>query len=188
MDIIKTFKDCNALLEGHFILSSGLHSNKYLQCAKVLQYPDIASIIGEEIAENFATTQVDLIVGPAMGGVIIAQEVGRALSVRTIFSERENGEMTLRRGFEVQPGEKAIVVEDVITTGGSAKEVVEMLKSRGVEVIGVASIIDRSGGAADFDVPFFSLAKIDVETYKPEECPMCASGDKAIKPGSRGLK
>ena len=188
MEIIKVFKECNALLEGHFILSSGLHSNKYLQCAKVLQYPDIASIIGEEIAENFATTQVDLIVGPAMGGVIIAQEVGRALSTRTIFSERENGKMTFRRGFEVKPGEKAIVVEDVITTGGSAKEVVEMLKSRGVEVIAVASIIDRSNGTADFDVPFHSLAKVEVETYKPEECPMCKEGDEAVKPGSRGLK
>ncbi len=188
MDIIKVFKECNALLEGHFILSSGLHSNKYLQCAKVLQYPDIASIIGEEIAENFATTQVDIIVGPAMGGVIIAQEVGRALSTRTIFSERENGEMTFRRGFEVKPGEKAIVVEDVITTGGSAKEVAEMLKSRGVEVIAVASIIDCSNGTADFGVPFHSLAKVEVETYKPEECPMCKSGDEAVKPGSRGLK
>ena len=188
MDIIKTFKDCDALLEGHFILSSGLHSNKYLQCAKVLQYPDIASIIGEEIAEHFATMPLDVIVGPAMGGVIIAQEVGRALSVCTIFSERENGKMTLRRGFEVQPGEKAVVVEDVITTGGSAKEVVEMLKGRGVEVVAVASIIDRSGGAADFGVPFYSLAKIDVETYEPENCPMCKSGDEAIKPGSRGLK
>jgi len=104
MEVIKVFKECNALLEGHFILSSGLHSNKYLQCAKVLQYPDIASIIGEEIAENFSTTQVDLIVGPAMGGVIIAQEVGRALSTRTIFSERESGKMTFRRGFEVKPG------------------------------------------------------------------------------------
>jgi len=153
-----------------------------------LQYPDIASIIGEEIAENFATTQVDVIVGPAMGGVIIAQEVGRALSTRTIFSERENGKMTFRRGFEVKPGEKAIVVEDVITTGGSAKEVAEMLKSRGVEVIAVASIIDRSNGTADFGVPFHSLAKVKVETYKPEECPMCESGDEAVKPGSRGLK
>ncbi len=188
MEIIKVFKECNALLEGHFILSSGLHSNKYLQCAKVLQYPDIASIIGEEIAENFATTQVDLIVGPAMGGIIIAQEVGRALSTRTIFSERENGKMTFRRGFEVKAGEKAIVVEDVITTGGSAKEVVEMLKSHGVEVIAVASIIDRSNGTADFGVPFHSLEKVEVETYKPEECPMCKEGDEAVKPGSRGLR
>ncbi len=188
MEIIKVFKECNALLEGHFILSSGLHSNKYLQCAKVLQYPDIASIIGEEIAENFATTQVDLIVGPAMGGIVIAQEVGRALSTRTIFSERENGKMTFRRGFEVKPGEKAIVVEDVITTGGSAKEVVEMLKSHGVEVIAVASIIDRSNGEADFGIPFHSLTKVEVKTYKPEECPMCKEGDEAVKPGSRGLK
>jgi len=188
MEIIKVFKECNALLEGHFILSSGLHSNKYLQCAKVLQYPDIASIIGEEIAETFATTPVDLIVGPAMGGIIIAQEVGRALSTRTIFSERENGKMTFRRGFEVKPGEQAIVVEDVITTGGSAKEVVDMLTERGVVVIAVASIIDRSGGAADFGIPFHSLAKVEVETHKPEGCPMCKAGDEAVKPGSRGLK
>lgn len=187
MDILKTFTDCGALLEGHFILSSGLHSNRYLQCAKVLQYPDIASMLGEEIAETFSTTPIDLIVGPAMGGVIIAHEVGRALSTRTIFSERDNGKMTLRRGFKVETGEKAIVVEDVITTGGSAKEVVEMLVGKGVDVVAVASIIDRSGGAADFGVPFHPLAKIDVETYKPEECPLCASGSQAEKPGSRDL-
>ncbi len=187
MNIIKTFLDCEALLEGHFLLSSGLHSNKYLQCAKVLQYPEIAGELGKFIADKFADAEIDLIVGPAMGGVIIAQEVGRAMNKRTIFSERENGKMTLRRGFEISEGEKILIVEDVITTGGSAKEVGEMLTACGANVVGYGSIIDRSGGEANFPAPFKALEKVEVETYEPETCPMCSEGTKAIKPGSRGM-
>ncbi len=187
MNLIQTFLDCEALLEGHFLLSSGLHSNRYLQCAKVLQYPEIAGKLGKLIAEKFNDTEIDLVVGPAMGGIVIAQEVGHALNKRTIFSERENGKMTLRRGFEISEGEKILVVEDVITTGGSAKEVGEMLTAGGANVVGFGSIIDRSGGAADFPAPFRSLEKVEVETFEPETCPLCAAGTKAIKPGSREM-
>jgi len=187
MNIIETFLNCEALLEGHFLLSSGLHSNRYLQCAKVLQYPEISGKLGELIAEKFSDTEIDVVVGPAMGGVIIAQEVGRALNKKTIFSERENGKMTLRRGFEITKGEKILIVEDVITTGGSAKEVGEMLAERGANVVGYASIIDRSAGKANFPAPFRALEKVEVETFDPETCPLCSAGTKAIKPGSRGI-
>ena len=188
MDIIKTFIECEALLEGHFILSSGLHSNRYLQCAKVLQYPLLAEQLGALLAEKFRNEAPQVIVGPAMGGIIIAQEVGRALKTRTIFSEREKGLMTLRRGFSIGRGERVLVVEDVITTGGSAKEVAEMLKERGAEVVGLGSIIDRSGGKAEFPAPFRSLAAVAVETYDPADCPMCAEGTVAEKPGSKTIQ
>jgi len=185
MNIIQTFLDCSALLEGHFVLSSGLHSNRYLQCAKVLQYPEIASQLGALLAAKFNDIAIDVVVGPAMGGIVIGQEVGRALNVRTIFTERENGKMTLRRGFEVANGEKILIVEDVITTGGSACEVGEMLAGRGAVISGFGAIIDRSGGAAEFPAIFRTLEKVDVETYSPDICPMCAAGTTAVKPGSR---
>ena len=185
MNIIQTFLDCDALLEGHFVLSSGLHSNRYLQCAKVLQYPEVAGQLGRLLAEKFSDLDIDLVVGPAMGGIVIGQEVGRALNIRTIFTERENGKMTLRRGFEVEKGEKVLIVEDVITTGGSAREVGEMLAERGAVVVGFGAIIDRSGGEADFPVAFRTLENVDVETYSPDVCPMCAAGNPAVKPGSR---
>lgn len=185
MNIIQTFLDCDALLEGHFVLSSGLHSNRYLQCAKVLQYPRIAAQLGELLAAQFNQAGIDVVVGPAMGGIIIAQEVGRALDTRTVFTERESGKMTLRRGFEVNKGENVLIVEDVITTGGSACEVAEMLSGRGVEVVGFGAIIDRSGGNAEFPAPFKALETIEVATYQPDSCPMCTEGTPAVKPGSR---
>jgi orotate phosphoribosyltransferase len=185
MNITQTFLDCDALLEGHFVLSSGLHSDKYLQCAKVLQYPKIAAQLGELLAAQFNRDEIDVVVGPAMGGIIIAQEVGRALDTRTIFTERESGKMTLRRGFEIEKGEKVLIVEDVITTGGSACEVAEMLRDRGAEIIGFGAIIDRSGGSTEFPAPFKALEKVEVATYQPDACPMCAEGTPAVKPGSR---
>jgi orotate phosphoribosyltransferase len=185
MNIIQTFIDCDALLEGHFVLSSGLHSNRYLQCAKVLQYPRIAAQLGELLAAEFEQSGADVVVGPAMGGIIIAQEVGRALDTRTIFTERERGRMTLRRGFEVEKGEKVLIVEDVITTGGSACEVAGMLSDRGADVIGFGAVIDRSGGTAAFPAPFKALETVEVATYQPDSCPMCAAGTRAVKPGSR---
>ncbi len=188
MNILDAFTQCGALLEGHFILSSGLHSNRYLQCAKVLQYPDLAEAIGAGIAALFEDITMDVVVGPAMGGVIIAQEVGRAAHVRAIFAEREQGTMTLRRGFSVAAGEKAVVVEDVVTTGGSAREVVAMLKARGVDVVGIGAIIDRAAQAAEFGVPFRALGKVEVATYQPQECPLCKAGVPVTKPGSRGLR
>lgn len=188
MNILDAFLQCGALLEGHFVLSSGLHSNRYLQCAKVLQYPDLAEAIGAGIAELFKDIKMDVVVGPAMGGVIIAQEVGRAAHVRAIFAEREQGVMTLRRGFSVEPGERAVVVEDVVTTGGSAREVADMLRARGATVVGIGAIIDRTTSAADFGVPFRALGKVEVATYKPEDCPLCKANVPVTKPGSRGLR
>lgn len=188
MDVIATFKKCEALLEGHFILSSGLHSNRYLQCAKILQYPKIAEELGAAIAKKFSDMQIDTVVGPAMGGVIIAQEVARAIGCRSIFSERENGAMTLRRGFTVKPGEKILICEDVCTTGGSAKEVGAMLRAKGADVVGYTSIIDRSGGHVEFDAPYRALETLSVETYDPSDCPLCKAGTQAVKPGSHGLK
>ena len=188
MDIISTFLKCEALLEGHFILSSGLHSNRYLQCAKVLQYPDIAGELGAAIAEKFSDLKIECVVGPAMGGVIIAQEVARAIGCRSIFSERENGLMTLRRGFTVKEGERVLICEDVCTTGGSAQEVGKMLRAKGANVVAYTSIIDRSGGRVQFDAPYRALATLEVETYDPASCPLCKQGSVAVKPGSHGLK
>ncbi len=175
--------------EGHFLLSSGRHSNRYLQCAQILQYPDDAYKLGAAIAAKAKQLNAETVVSPALGGVIIGYEVARALKTRFIFAERENGKMTLRRGFTLAEGEKVFVVEDVITTGGSAKEVVEVCRAAGAEVVGVGSIIDRSGSSKNvFDVPFMPLTKIDVENWDEVDCPLCKEGKtQAIKPGSRNI-
>jgi orotate phosphoribosyltransferase len=190
-----TKKSMNEILEktgvlqtGHFLLTSGKHSNKYMQCAKIFQHPDISAGISKALAEKYDDYEIDIVIGPAIGGIILAYEVARQLEVRALFAERENGAMTLRRGFEIKPGSRVLVVEDVITTGGSVKEVIELVRAVGGEVVGVASVVDRSGGKALFDVPFKSAIKIDIETYEPEECPMCKAGSEAVKPGSRNLK
>ena len=175
------------LLTGHFQLTSGKHSNKYLQCAKIFQHPDISAEISKDLAEKYDGYDIDIVIGPAVGGIILAYEVARQLEVRALFAERENGIMTLRRGFEIQPGSKVLVVEDVITTGGSVKEVIDVVRSAGGEVVGVAAVVDRSGGKAIFDVPFKSAIKIDIEVFDPLDCPMCKSGSKAVKPGSRNI-
>lgn len=184
MDLEK-FKSTNALLEGHFILSSGLHSSRYLQCALALQHPDDAAEFGRAIAAKLAGEQFDTVASPAIGGLIIGFATAQALGVRFIWTERENGTMTVRRGFTVEEGERILVVEDVITTGGSTRECIEALESRGAKVVAAASIIDRSGGKADVGVPRISLVSLDVPSYSPEECPMCADGIEAVKPGSR---
>jgi len=184
-DLIALFEQKGALLTGHFRLSSGLHSDRYLQCAKILQYPDIAERIGSAMAQEFSDAKPECVVGPAIGGIVIAQEVGRALGVRAIFAERESGSMTLRRGFAVEKGERVLVVEDVITTGGSVREIVDALGEMGAEVVGVGVIIDRSGGKADFDVPFRPLARLEVKTFNEEDCPLCRRGEPVCKPGSR---
>ena len=183
--VLDFFEQTGALLTGHFRLSSGLHSEKYLQCAVVLQHPHLAERIGSAIAEKFMEAKPDSIVGPAIGGIVLAQEVARALGVKAMFTERESGSMTLRRGFAVKKGERVLVVEDVTTTGGSVQEVVEALGRMGAEVVGVGAIIDRSGGAAVFDVPFKALARLQVETFREDECPLCRSGEPVYKPGSR---
>lgn len=183
--ILEHFKQTNALLEGHFILSSGLHSPNYLQCALALQHPDDTARYGRAIAEKLAAEQFDTVASPAIGGLVIGFATAQALGVRFVWTERQNGVMTLRRGFEVKEGERILVVEDVITTGGSTRECIEVLERHGAKVIAAASVIDRSGGTADVGVPRVSLVTLDVPSHKPEDCPMCARGEEAVKPGSR---
>jgi len=183
--VIDTFKRTGALLEGHFILSSGLHSSVYLQCAIALQSPDVAAEFGAAIADNFREKGIQAVASPAIGGLIIGYEVARQLGLRFIWTEREHGTMTLRRGFTVNDGERVLVIEDVITTGGSTRDTVSALEKHGAKVISAASIIDRSGGAADVGVPRFSLATLDVPAVEPSACKACARGEVAVKPGSR---
>ena len=185
MNILEHFKQTNALLEGHFILSSGLHSRQYLQCALALQHPLEAAKFGRAIAEHFTNENIETVASPAIGGLIIGYAVAQALNVRFIWTERENGAMTLRRGFSVRETERILVVEDVITTGGSTRECIAALEKTGGKVVGAASIIDRSNGAADVGAKRISLVSMEVPSYKPEDCPMCARGEIAVKPGSR---
>jgi len=173
------------LRKGHFLLTSGLHSDQYLQCALLLQYPQYAEPVCRALAAPFADQRVDVVIGPALGGIVVAYETARALGARYIHAEREEGVMTLRRGFAIQPGERVLVVEDVVTTGGSVKEVIHLVKQAGGELVGVASIVDRSGGRADFGVPFRPFIRLNVATYTPEDCPLCRTGLPAEKPGSR---
>jgi orotate phosphoribosyltransferase len=186
--VIDQFKNTGALLEGHFQLSSGLHSTVYLQCALVLQFPAKAEAFGRALAEKFAGAGIQLVASPAIGGIVIGHEVARALGARFVWTEREGREMTLRRGFTVSPGEKTLVVEDVITTGGSTRETIDALQRAGATVIGAASIIDRSGGSAEVGVPRAALATLKVSSVEPEICDACKLGEPAIKPGSRRAK
>jgi orotate phosphoribosyltransferase len=185
--IIRHFTETGALLEGHFILSSGLHSPNYLQCALALQYPSDAAKFGKAIAQEFANQLFDAVASPAIGGLIIGFAVAQALNTRFLWTERENGVMTLRRGFSVRENEKLLLVEDVITTGGSTRECIEAIEKHGAKVINAASIIDRSGGQADVGVPRIALATLEVPSYQPENCPLCAKGEIAVKPGSRKI-
>ncbi len=184
-DILSIFREHQALKEGHFILSSGLHSDRYIQCALVLQHPRIAEELCVELAAKLGQLGASVVVAPALGGVIVAHEVGRALGVRALFTERQNGAMTLRRGFYLERDEPAIVVEDVITTGKSTRETMECVEGAGGKVVGVGSLIDRSGGKVDLRVPRASLVTLNVETYEPDNCPLCKAGTPAVKPGSR---
>jgi len=198
---LEHFRETNALLEGHFILSSGLHSPNYLQCALALQNPQDAARFGKAIAlqvrtacvsgriygENFAS-EIETVASPAIGGLIIGFAVAQALNVRFSWTERENGKMTLRRGFSVKENERILVIEDVITTGGSTRECIEALETRGAKVVAAASIIDRSNGQADVGVPRIALVTLEVQSYKVEDCPLCKQGKTAVKPGSRMSK
>jgi orotate phosphoribosyltransferase len=184
-DVIERFKATGALLDGHFVLTSGLHSTNYLQCALVLQHPAEAEGFGRAIAEHFKQDNIQLVASPAIGGIVIGYEVARQLGARFIWTERENGEMTLRRGFSVSPGERTIVVEDVVTTGGSTRETVNALQAAGANVVAAASIIDRSAGDADVGVPRIALATLNVLSVDPSICEQCKRGEIAIKPGSR---
>lgn len=185
--VLDRFRRVGALLEGHFRLTSGLHSPGYLQCALVLQYPAEAEACGAAIAERVRALEPDVVLSPALGGIVIGQEVGRALGVRAIFAERQDGKLTLRRGFSLSPGEKVLVVEDVVTTGGSTQETVDVARAAGARVVGAAAIIDRSGGQQRINVPFHALATIALPTYEAAACPLCAAGQPVVKPGSRAV-
>jgi orotate phosphoribosyltransferase len=183
-DLKDLFIESGALLEGHFQLSSGLHSSQYMQCALLLAHPNLAERLGKELAA-LQKEKIDLVVSPAMGGLIIGQEVARALNLRHYFTERQEGIMTLRRGFSFKRGERIVIVEDVVTTGKSSKEVMGLAKSLGAEIKGWLSIVNRSGKGLVLDAPLHSLLKTEILSYKPEECPLCKEGKPVVKPGSR---
>jgi orotate phosphoribosyltransferase len=188
--ILRLFQDRGALLDGHFLLSSGLHSPRYLQCALVLMDPVLATALGAALAERLQPLLGEraptAVVAPALGGVLVAHEVARALGCRGLFTERRDGAMTLRRGFRLAEAEPLVVVEDVITTGGSTRDVIEAVRAQGGQVLAVGSLVDRSGGTADLGFPRRSLLELEVPTYPPEACPLCASGSTPEKPGSGG--
>jgi orotate phosphoribosyltransferase len=183
-DVETRLKRVGALLEGHFQLTSGRHSNAYVQCARLLCQPTDAEAVCRALAERFRDDLVDVVVGPALGGVVVAHEVARALGTPALFTERKEGQMLLRRGFEIAPGAKILVVEDVVTTGGSVKEVLQLLQDAGGEVVGVGSIVQRVP-SSPFDVRYESLLQLEVVSWTPEECPLCKQGTPAVKPGSR---
>ena len=187
--ILEIFKEAGVLLEGHFLLTSGRHSNRYLQCAKLFRNTKYSEKLCACLAEKFSKDSIDVVIGPAMGAVQMAYEVSRAIGCENFFAEREDGKMTLRRGFVVTPGMRCLLVEDVVTTGGSVNEVKELVEAAGGFVVGISSIVDRSGGKADFGVPFKSVIQVDVESWEADECPLCKEGKlPAVKPGSRKIK
>src|SRR5512145_1932163 len=186
--VLDRFRQSGALHEGHFRLSSGLHSPGYLQCALVLQHPKDAEALGAAVGAGVRAWGAETVLSPALGGIVIGQEVGRALDVRAIFAERADGVLTLRRGFALDPGEKVLVVEDVVTTGGSTRETMDVARAAGAVVVGACAIVDRSGGKQGLDVPFHALLPMDVKTYQPDVCPLCAQGVPVVKPGSRTPK
>ena len=183
--ILDRFRRVGGLLEGHFRLTSGLHSAGYLQSALVLQHPREAEACGAALAGHLRGLGAQVVLSPALGGIVIGQEVARALGIRAVFAERQDGRLELRRGFALEPGEKVLVVEDVVTTGGSTRETIDVARATGAVVVGAAAIIDRSGGRQRLDVPFHSLAEVSLPTYEPESCPLCRAGQPVVKPGSR---
>jgi len=188
-EIMKKFEKTGAILKGHFKLTSGVHSDSYIQCAQVMQYPEFIHNLCSELGKKFKGEDIDVIVGPAMGAIIMSHVMAMVLGpwVRAIFTEREDGKMTLRRSFEIKKGEKVLVVEDVTTTGSSAREVIDIVKSRQAKVVGVGALIDRSGGKVDFGIRYEKLLTIKMNTYEPDNCPLCKKGIPITKPGSRGI-
>lgn len=186
--IIDILKECSALLEGHFLLSSGRHSDKYCQCAKLLQYPDKAEKVLSVVADKIKDLDFDMIVGPAMGGIIVSYELGRQLKKPSIFTERQDGVMTLRRGFEIKKGQKVIISEDVVTTGKSSLEVAKLIEELGGEVVAICCIVDRRDDNTKLPYDLYSSVKIDVKSYDKDSCPLCKKGLEYIKPGSRNIK
>ena len=184
----RIFKQTGLMLEGHLLLTSGRHSNRYMQCAKLFQYPEYSEMICKDLADRFAGQKIDMVVGPAVGGIIMSYEMARQFKVPNIFAERENGAMTLRRGFSIPEGAKVLVVEDVVTTGGSVREVMDIVAEAKAEVVGVCVVVDRSGGKIDFGVPFEAAYETEIQSYEPSQCPLCEQGLELVKPGSRKLK
>lgn len=185
-EVINILKESEALLEGHFLLSSGRHAESYIQCAQVLQYPWYTKKLAEEIANIWSEYQPEVIVGPAMGGIVFSYAVGQALNRPAIFSERKDGEMKFRRGFNLKKEQRVLVVEDVVTTGGSVKELLRIIEAESAEIIGISSIVDRSNGKVDFKYPFQPLLQLEVPSYSEDDCPICKKGKiTPIKPGSR---
>lgn len=184
---IKMFKDSGALLEGHFVLTSGRHSPSYFQCAKLLQHPKYLESLSSAIADHFITEEIDFVISPAVGGIVLGTEIGRILKKRSIFAERQSGQMTLRRGFEICSNEKALVVEDVVTTGGSVREVMNLVELHGGSIVGVGVIVDRSNGSVNLHENQLSLASLEVKSYDPSELPSSLANIPIQKPGSRSL-
>jgi len=184
-ELLDLFRRCSALIEGHFRLSSGLHSPGYLQCALVLQHPQHAAVLGAALADRVRDLRPTTVLSPALGGLIIGHEVARALGVRAIFAEREDGTLRLRRGFSVSEAERVLVVEDVVTTGGSTRETIQVATAAGAQVVAATAIVNRGGGVAKLDVPLHALLELSLPTYDPNTCPLCAEGVPISKPGSR---
>jgi orotate phosphoribosyltransferase len=187
-EILAIFRQHSALLEGHFILSSGLHSDRYVQCALVLQHPSVAQQLCSQLAQKLSELGATVVAAPAMGGILVAHEVARALGIRALFTERQEGVMTLRRGFSLAPDEPTLVVEDVITTGLSTRETIQCVEKAGGKVVGAGALIDRSGGAADLGLPKAALLTLQIQNYNPANCPLCQAGIPVVKPGSRTKK
>jgi orotate phosphoribosyltransferase len=186
-DILEILKETDAFLEGHFLLSSGKHSDQYVQCAKVLRFPDQAEKVLKPVVEQLKSLKIDKVVGPAMGGVIVSYEIGRQLGKESIFTERKDGVMELRRGFEITAGERVIITEDVVTTGKSTIETKKVLESLGAEVLGVACIADRRAQGVEIDMPIYSAIKLEITAWDPSDCPVCKENKlPLVKPGSRG--
>jgi orotate phosphoribosyltransferase len=184
-EVLDLFRRSGALLEGHFKLSSGLHSGRYLQSALVLQFPELASTLGEALAQKTRHLQPTVVLSPALGGIVIGQEVARALGVRAIFAERQDGVLTLRRGFTLSDADRVLIVEDVLTTGGSTRETAVVARGAGAHIVGAAAIVDRGSDPGRLDLPLQVLVQLDVPAYEPETCPSCARGEPVVKPGSR---
>ncbi|MDK2798612.1 MAG: orotate phosphoribosyltransferase [Clostridiales bacterium] len=185
--VLEILKEAGVLLEGHFLLTSGRHSSKYLQCAKIFQHTKYSEELCKALAEKFKDENVDVVIGPAIGAILISYEVSRWLRVKNIFAERENGVMTLRRNFTIEKGQNVLVVEDVVTTGGSVKEVMKVVEDLGGKVIGVGAIVDRTGGKINFGTKFESVISLNVESYEPDQCLLCKQGIPVVKPGSRNI-
>ena len=188
-EIIEMLKEAGVLQEGHFLLTSGRHSDKYMQCAKIFQDAKYSVPLCAELVKQYQDDNVELVIGPAIGAIQMSYEVGKQLGVKNIFAERdETGAMTLRRGFAIEKGQRVLIVEDVVTTGGSVKEVVKLVEECGGSIVGIGSIVDRTGGKIDFGVPYKSAFSMDITSYEAEECPICKNGEPLVKPGSRKVK